>query len=537
MNTIELFERFLGDLVGRGTVAPEAMQRVRAAQRQTGQPVDTVMRELGILPEMAIARELARFCELSVISEWSADTSADRLEQLGWEFATARAILPLGLNGSALELVIADPFDSAATEAVEYLFELPARVKIAPRSLIEEQIGRLKQQANKAPDEMIDEGVTSDVDLERLLDIARDAPVVRFVARIAQKAIDEKATDIHLEPQADTMRVRLRRDGILLETEAAPKALHTGVISRLKILAHLNIAERRLPQDGRLRLAIRGQEVDFRLSVVPSVHGETAALRILDRENIKLELPSLGYDAASIGQIDSLTRRSNGLVLVTGPTGSGKTTTLYSILSVLNRPSVKIFTVEDPVEYRIDGITQLQIDPSIGLTFATALRSVLRQDPDIVLVGEIRDRETAEIAIQAALAGRLVLSTLHTNSAIGAFNRLRDMGVEPFLLAATMRGVIGQRLVRQSCQDCLDEAESTGCPTCLGAGFKGRRATYEILEVSEKFKQILRDSDVEEELEAAAMMQGMVPLRQHGQVLVAQKLTTIEEVLRVIDMD
>ncbi|TLX12223.1 GspE/PulE family protein [Rhizobium sp. MHM7A] len=537
MQVMERSEQFLAHLVNSGLVTPEAIQRIKSARRQTGQPLDVVIRELGVLPELTIASEIASSLDLEVIEDGLPGNGLEWLERLGWDFAIEKAIVPLEKADDYLRLAVADPFDHQTTEAVSYLFDLPLRIGVAPRSTIEEHIGRLRRESNAPLDESLVEEGAFDVDLERLLDVARDAPVVKFVSKIVQRAIDDKATDIHLEPQAETLRIRLRRDGILLETDNAPKSLHTGVVSRLKILARLNIAERRLPQDGRLRLAVRGQEVDFRLSVVPSVHGETAALRVLDRENIKLDLASLGYDPAAASKLDNLTRRSNGLILVTGPTGSGKTTTLYSILSGLNRPSVKIFSVEDPVEYRIAGITQLQIDPAIGLSFATALRSVLRQDPDIVLVGEIRDRETAEIAIQAALTGRLVLSTLHTNSAIGAFNRLRDMGVEPFLLAATIRGVIGQRLLRQCCEACRDLSFKADCIACEGTGFKGRRATYEILEVSERFKEEMRATSAEEDLEAIAIENGMVPLRHCGQKLVERGLTTMDEVLRVIDAD
>ncbi|OWV82237.1 general secretion pathway protein GspE [Rhizobium sp. R634] len=532
-----LADGFLSHLAASGTATSEAVQRIRSARRQTAQPLDMVIRELGVLPELTIAGEMARFLDLEVIADCGVSDGLEWLEKLGWDYATEKAIFPMGSKDSNLHLAIADPFDHETIEAVSYFFDLPIQIGVSPRSVIEEQIGRFRRASASPVGEAILEESASDVDLERLLDVARDAPVVKFVSKIVQRAIDDKATDIHLEPQADTMRVRLRRDGLLLETETAPRSLHTGVISRLKILARLNIAERRLPQDGRLRLPVRGQEVDFRLSVVPSVHGETAALRILDRESIRLDLQSLGYDAASANRIDNLTRRPNGLILVTGPTGSGKTTTLYSILASLNRPSVKIFTVEDPVEYRITGITQLQIDPAIGLSFATALRSVLRQDPDIVLVGEIRDRETAEIAIQAALTGRLVLSTLHTNSAIGAFNRLRDMGVEPFLLAATVRGVIGQRLLRQCCEACRDLPTKVDCTVCEGTGFKGRTATYEILEVSERFREAMRSSNAEEDLEAVAIAHGMMPLREHGRTLVANGVTTMNEILRVINAD
>lgn len=282
--------------------------------------------------------------------------------------------------------------------------------------------------------------VAGEEDVDRLLDIAKEAPVIRFVSRIIQRAVDGKATDIHIEPFEDIVRIRLRTDGILQTLETVPRSMAAGITSRIKILSRLNIAERRLPQDGRLRASVRGQEIDFRVSVTPSVHGETVVMRILDRSNVRLELGALGFDEQATAAIAAITRKPNGIFLVTGPTGSGKTTTLYSILNDINDPRWKFFTVEDPVEYRMKGITQLQVDPGIGLTFASALRSVLRQDPDGILIGEIRDEETARIAVQAALTGHLVLSTLHTNSAAGAISRLRNMGIESYLLAATLRG-------------------------------------------------------------------------------------------------
>jgi general secretion pathway protein E len=529
-------QAFLIYLEASGRISVEAAGRARAAERKTGQAVDIIIRELGILAELAIATELASYLQVGSVAKLSPAQNNEFVERIGLDFAVDKAVVPRLADNGDLLLTVANPFDADTIRAVSYFFELPVRVEITPRSAIDDFIREIRQASEPVG---LVEGVdaVADVDLERLQDIARDAPVVKFVTRIIQKAVDEKATDIHIEPEANSMGVRFRRDGMLTYVENVSQALHAGVVSRLKILARLNIAERRLPQDGRLRLSVRGQEIDFRLSVVPSIHGETVVLRILDRETVRLELRTLGYDAASAEKIRNITGKPNGMVLVTGPTGSGKTTTLYSILAELNRPEVKIFTVEDPVEYRMKGVTQLQIDPAIGLTFASALRSVLRQDPDIILVGEIRDRETAEIAIQAALTGHLVLSTLHTNSAIGAFSRLRDMGIEPFLIDATMRGVIGQRLLRKCCDQCREGADKTGCFVCAGTGFKGRQATFEVLQMSERVRQAVVQGAGQEEIEAIARQEGMTLMRDHAFQLAAEGKTTIAEAVRVVELE
>lgn len=529
-------QEFLNFLERTMRITPEAAARARSAESQTGHPVDIIVRELGILAEDAIAGELANFLQLESIVRLPPAKTNELLERLGFDFALEKAIVPRWNDGGFPVLVVANPFDSEMIAGVRYFFELPFALEIAPRSVIDDYVRDVRQ-VNGNDDAVCSVETAADVDLERLQDIARDAPVVKFVSRVIQKAVDENATDIHLEPDVNSMQVRFRRDGMLGTVEIVSRSLHAGVVSRLKILARLNIAERRLPQDGRLRLAVRGRDVDFRLSVVPSIHGETVVLRILNRETVPLKLGALGYDVVSVERILEIIQRPNGMVLVTGPTGSGKTTTLYSILTELNRPEVKIFTVEDPVEYRMAGITQLQIDPAIGLTFAAALRSVLRQDPDIILVGEIRDRETAEIAIQAALTGHLVLSTLHTNNAISSFSRLRDMGIQPFLIDATVRGVIGQRLVRCRCPTCVAQEERTGCTTCSGSGYKGRQAVFEILQMTDSMRRAIMGDASLETLEEIAIREGMTPMRDHAFKLAEDRITTIAEATRVIELE
>lgn len=527
-------DQFIRTLQHDGHLTPEAVSRLQSAIQKTGHAIDVVIRELGFMPETLFAQNLARFLKVDLFTEFQPLDNDRLLELVGHTYAEEKAVVPRLLNDIELDLIVANPFDTETIKAVSYLFDRPVKLLISPRSAIEEYlrgVTALPEQSHTRGNDGDDNN-----DVERLSDIARDAPVVKFVSRIIQKAVDEQTTDIHIEPQDETIRIRFRRDGLLDSVEIAPKSLLAGVTSRIKILSKLNISERRLPQDGRLRLAVRGQEIDFRVSIMPSIHGETIVLRILDRGNVRLDLKSLGYDREATGKITEIANRPNGIILITGPTGSGKTTTLYSILSELNRADVKIFTVEDPVEYRINGITQLQVDPGIGLTFASALRSVLRQDPDIILVGEIRDRETAQIAIQAALTGHLVLSTLHTNNATGAISRLRDMGIESYLLEATLRGVISQRLIRTSCPSCA-ETSSVPCIKCHDSGFTGRQVTYEILDITENIRQSVIQSAPQDEIERLAILNGMVPLADHARSLVRRGITTSAEVARVVDLE
>ncbi|WP_234794807.1 GspE/PulE family protein [Xaviernesmea oryzae] len=527
---------FLAFLDASGLAKSDAVMRAGSAFRATRQPIDLVIRELGILPELDLVRAMGTFLKLDVLDRIPADTTTEALNNLGTSFALAKAVVPVSTHGARSKLLVADPFDIETQDVVRFCLDFDFDVEIATRSAIESFI-RDAGSGSVLGEAIGNDDAAIDVDLQRLQDVARQAPVVKFVSRVIQEAVDQKASDIHIEPEQASLRVRFRRDGLLEEVERASLSLHAGVVSRLKILARLNIAERRLPQDGRLRIAVRGQDVDFRLSVMPSVHGETVVLRILDRETVQLNLSSLGFDVEASTRIRSITARPNGMLLITGPTGSGKTTTLYAILSELNEPSSKIFTVEDPVEYRLAGITQLQVDPSIGLTFASALRSVLRQDPDIALVGEIRDRETAQIAVQAALTGHFVLSTLHTNSAVGAFGRLKDMGIEPYLIEATLRGVIGQRLVRKRCQACHIDDHEVRCTVCGGSGYSGRQTTFEILQMSDDVRTLILQGGGQAELESAARRNGMVPIREHARHLAELGVTTFEEAIRVVDLE
>jgi general secretion pathway protein E len=531
-------DAFLNFLAENQVVGAEGVQRVRGAIRATGQPLDVIMTELGVLRDRDLAEQLSKFLDVPRAAEIEDEFAAPLAAELGIGFAHDFGVLPIAKDGGCLTLGSCNPFDRSTMAAVSHFFDCDIALVSMTRSEISASCTRLRAIAEAdaamagqplAPDEFLED------DAEKLQDIALSAPVVSLVTRITQRAFDENATDIHVEPLEDRVQIRIRKDGMLVPLETAGKALSAGITSRIKILSRLNIVERRLPQDGRMRLSIRGQEVDFRVSVVPSAHGETIALRLLHNRGMSLELSQLGYDEAARHQLERLSQNANGIMIITGPTGSGKTTTLYSLISMLNVPERKIFTVEDPVEYRIDGITQLQVNPGLGLDFARALRSILRQDPDIILVGEIRDRETAQIAIQAALTGHLVLTTLHTNSAAGALTRLIDMGIEPYLIGATVRGIVGQRLVRKLCDDCRGEARAH-CKACGGSGYRGRSVAYEILEVTHEIASLLSQGENEALIERRACEAGMLPLAECGNQLVAAGMTSEAEVARVIGL-
>jgi general secretion pathway protein E len=531
-------EGFLAYLAEGGVVSRDGVQRVQAAVRSTRQPFDIVITELGLIKEAELAQRLSKYLDVPIAGDLD-EISLEAISKLGYDYALHHGAFPLRLEDDKLHLALANPFDRETIEIVAHYFDVDIAPYILPRSEITGLCNRAKRDLSSGVQETVaatgDEVLEEDID--RLQDIALSAPVVNLVSRITQRAFEENATDIHIEPLTDRVQIRLRKDGLLVPLEYAPKALHAGISSRVKILSKLNIVERRMPQDGRMRLSIRGQEVDFRVSVVPSAHGETIALRLLHNRGMSLDLAELGYEPPARRQISSLIGHPNGIVIITGPTGSGKTTTLYSLVSMLNRPEAKIFTVEDPVEYRIDGVTQLQVNPALGLDFAKALRSILRQDPDIILVGEIRDKETAQIAIQAALTGHLVLTTLHTNSAAGALTRLTDMGVEPYLIAATVRGIVGQRLVRTYCRACAGETEGGAtCQSCSGSKFSGRTVAYEILDVSPDIAAMVNAEAREADILLQGQKEGMVTLADYGRKLVADNRTSAQEVARAVSL-
>jgi general secretion pathway protein E len=475
-------------------------------------------------------------------------------------------VFPLKREDGHILLAMAQPEDQELQAAMEVALKVPVvPVKAAEAEILEfiqaayEPGGPMSRLVGDLEAEELDVESEETAEIGHLRDMAREAPIIQLVNLLVLRAIQMGASDIHLEPFEDAFRVRYRKDGILYETESPPKGLQAAVLSRLKIMARLDIAERRLPQDGRFRLKVKGHDIDFRVSTLPTLMGESMVIRILDREKVILNLHGLGFPPKELEQFDQMIHKPYGMILVTGPTGSGKTTTLYAALESINSSEKKIITIEDPVEYRLAGITQMQVKSSIDLTFARALRHIVRQDPDVVLVGEIRDRETAEIAVHAALTGHLVFSTLHTNDASGAVTRLLEMGIEDFLLASAILGIIAQRLVRRICPECrtpvppgykMEEWRlirdsmdwgtkpeqlftGQGCPACAQTGYQGRTGIYEFLLVDDAIRPLILQRADASTLRQRAVGQGMKTMAADGWDKVAQGVTTVEEVLRV----
>ena len=486
------------------------------------------------------------------------------LDNLSVKFMKQACFVPLSLADQELEIAMADPQAVDTLEALEAAFGLSVVPVIGHREDIQEVIELLYGTGRQSMETIIEQAGQDvfetlgdgEEDADHLRDMASEAPIIRLVNRLILNAIELQASDIHFEPFESEFKVRYRIDGVLNDVEAPPKRLQSAIISRVKIMAKLDISERRLPQDGRTKLKIGSKEIDFRISTIPTLFGESVVMRILDRDTLVLDLRQLGFPDHLLDRYLKLVAQPHGMLLVTGPTGSGKTSTLYATLARINSPENKIITLEDPVEYQLKGINQIQVAPKIGLTFAGGLRSIVRQDPDIILVGEIRDRETAETAVQSALTGHLLFSTLHTNDATGAVTRMLDMGVESFLLSSTLLGVLAQRLVRLLCPVCKtrhlpdpdelatmgippDEAagltlyEPQGCEACRGTGYKGRTAIFEYLRVDDDLRREINAHADTERIKQVAVEKGMVPLRRDGWQKAAQGVTTLAEVFKV----
>ena len=476
-------------------------------------------------------------------------------------YARRHLLLPCRGPEGELVLLAGDPGDSFAIDETRFLVG-PARVVEMPGDAIRKMIDSAYERV-QTPEREIVEGLSGEweLDVEAAIEETRDllespdeGPVIKFVHSLIFRAIRERSSDIHIEPFEKELLIRNRIDGVLYPMVTAPRKWHAPVVSRIKVMAGLDIAERRLPQDGRIRIRVGGNEIDIRVSVVPTAYGERAVLRILDRSSLLLGLEDIGLDPADLAVVLRLLARSNGILLVTGPTGSGKTTTLYGALRRLDSGTKNIITIEDPIEYQIRGIGQIQVNPKIQLTFASGLRSILRQDPDIIMVGEIRDPETAEIAIQASLTGHLVLSTLHTNDSSSAVTRLVDMGIEPFLVASSLTAVIAQRLVRRLCSDCRTPYSPTeeqwreiglpgtpsgtfyrsaGCPACMGTGYRGRAGIFEILVVDDRLRTLILTRADSEGIKEQARARGMRTILASGAAKIREGVTSVEEVLRV----
>ncbi len=492
-----------------------------------GERLALVLTRLGLIGEPELAACLANGLGLRLLDPAELPARALAQPRLMPRFLQAAAMIPLAQTPSRLVLAVVDPLDTDAIAAVGFAVGLEIELRVGCAADIDAAWHRLyagtHTPARAAPDQTAAQ--------ERLGDLASDAPVIRLVNQMIASAVDLRASDIHLEPLPARLRLRVRIDGVLRELADPPAEAAAAMISRLKVMARLNIAEHRLPQDGRIRLAVRGRDIDLRVATTPGVHGEGMVLRVLNQMQVALDFAAMGMEPPLAARLEALLDRPHGIILATGPTGSGKTTTLYAALARLNQIERKILTIEDPIEYLLPGVSQLQIRPQIGLGFAPALRAFLRQDPDVMMVGEIRDNETAEVAAQAALTGHLILSTLHTNSAAAAVTRLFDLGLAEYLVAETLRGVLAQRLVRRCCDACTPRSMS-GCARCGGSGFFGRTAIMEIMPITAPIRGLILQRADATRIEAQAIAEGMVSMHAHGLEKLARGQTTAQELQR-----
>jgi general secretion pathway protein E len=558
------FEEDFGRFLTAGKIIDRVvLERAVSASHKTGERLDRVLTKLGLVPETNLAVALSKFLSLELVRP--GDVPLERIlpDLIEAEFVRRNRVLPLALVDRHLSVGVTDPFNTEPANALAYLANLTVNIRVFAPADFEKAFDVLYAlQVSDANGNALSGAEASEQDVQRLRDIASEAPVIRLVNQIISNAVEARSSDIHIEPNVDQVFVRYRVDGMLRTVQVLAPALRAAITSRLKIMAKLDIAERRLPQDGRIKIAVRGVDIDFRVSSIPTIFGESVVLRILDRTRVELDFARLGFSDNDISSLHSLLLEPNGIVLVTGPTGSGKTTTLYTALKSLNSSERKIFSVEDPIEYQLGGINQVQVQAEIGLDFPHALRAILRQDPDIIMIGEIRDLETARIAIQSSLTGHLVLSTLHTNSAAAAITRLIDIGVESYLLASAVKGVVAQRLVRVLCSHCAREhnqaghwaaelartvaniesfgppniRESCGCAKCGGVGFVGRSTIAEILRIDGEFRHLVLSIASDGQLSAAARAGGMINMYEMGAIKVWRGETTIEEVLRATRM-
>jgi general secretion pathway protein E len=551
-------------LLARGALDNRTLDRARRVAAETGGRLDRVLTQLGMVSERDLAEALAELVGSVLISPADYPEAPLFVDRLKPKFLHKARALPIADTPDNVILAMADPLDGFVSGSIAAALGRPVAIAVAVPIEFEAAFNRLYPESETGQGgahsgDIVSDAEPSEEDTERLKDLASEAPVIRLVNQLIARAVETGASDVHIEPFEDRLRIRYRYDGALHEAEPPPARLRAAVVSRVKIMSRLDIAERRLPQDGRIRLSVRGQEVDFRVSTIPSLNGESVVLRVLDRTAVEFDFVKLGLPDDVRQALERVFDLPNGMVLVTGPTGSGKTTTLYTGLLKLNSTVRNIITVEDPVEYQLAGINQIQVKPQIGLNFATLLRSILRHDPDVIMIGEIRDLETAQIAVQAALTGHLVLSTVHTNSAAATVTRLRDMGVEDYLLSATLKGVLAQRLVRRLCPKCkipeptapilierfgLDRLvppgqeislyRSAGCPECRDTGYRGRRAIAELLVPTQEIDRLIFQRADQGAIERAAVADGMRPIFDAGLLAVIEGDTTIEEVVRCI---
>ena len=551
------YEDFATYLIDHGRLRQADLNRACRLLAEDGEDtLPVLLVKLGLVAERDVAQALVDVTGLEMVSASDYPETQILPESLSLRFLQSRRVVGLEENDERFVVAVADPLDEYLKQALELAGGRPFSFKIGLASEIDNALARQYVQPEAVA--TLDEAGVDDDDVEHLRDMASEAPVIRSVNQILQQAVDLRASDIHIEPFEDQLMVRLRVDGILRPIDAPPLTSTAAIISRVKLMANLNIAERRLPQDGRIKIQVQGKELDLRVSTVPTLYGESVVIRLLDKEQVTLDFSTLGFAEDTLDRFLRILNLPHGIILITGPTGSGKSTTLYTALDKLNTQERKIITVEDPVEYQLTGVNQIQVKPEIGLDFAGALRSIVRQDPDVIMIGEMRDLETARIAVQSALTGHLVLSTLHTNDAAGGVTRLLDMGLEDYLITSTVNGILGQRLVRRLCDHCKQSMEvlpevveetglasvlqpgekpvlyqPVGCNHCNGIGYRGRLAIQEFLVLSDNIRrQVLQHSQAKE-IEQTAISEGMRTMYQDGLRKALQGLTTLEEVLRV----
>jgi len=551
----------------RNLVGPDQFRELQEEHERTGKPLSQVIIDFGLVSEEQLLRAVAEHLNLEYLNLEDIDIDKAVLRIMPSSVARMYSAVPVAIAGNTVTVAVMDPYNPQLVGELSFILGKDVQLAVAPSKQIEATILRFFGEESESLKDVLEdmesqlasaevvETATKTGGTAALEELASQAPIVRFVNLILFQAIQDRASDIHFEPFEDEFKIRYRVDGALYEMAPPPKHLALPVISRIKVMSNLNIAERRLPQDGRIQLNIGGKQVDLRVSTLPTQYGESVVLRVLDRTVVNLELESLGMPPEIFEQTKEVIKVPNGIFIVTGPTGSGKTTTLYSCLKRINTIDMKLLTSEDPVEYDIEGIMQVPINEAIGLTFARALRAFLRQDPDIIMVGEMRDLETAQISIQASLTGHLVFTTLHTNDASGAVTRMIDMGVEPFLISSTLQGVLAQRLVRTSCKKCRIAYEPTetvlselaltkedtqgrpfyygkGCMECNETGYKGRKGLFELLVMSEPVRELINMRAPAGVLRARALELGMRTLREDGIRSILDGETTVEEVLK-----
>jgi len=554
-------------LVGMGAVQPDQVEQALKMSKGSGKRIGEALVEAGFVKEEQVAEALAKQFGLPLVDP-SDQQVAEQIDAklIPEELIRKHQILPLSKANGRLRLIVHDPMNLELLDMLRFRLNAEIEPQIAAKGRIKQYIDkqmsapRMVESDESLLTESIDRSVDKSVDASIDRDQA-DAPIIKLCNRILIEAVKMRASDIHVEPMGDRVRLRYRIDGVCIERDNLPKRMQNSVIARIKLMSGINIAEKRLPQDGRIKLPVDESTIDFRVSSCPAYHGESVVLRILRPESVRIGLENLGFEADQLDVFNRIIRRPNGIFLVTGPTGSGKTTTLYSALDVLNRPDTKIITAEDPIEYAFTGINQCQVREDIGLGFSTILRSMLRQAPNIILVGEIRDKEVAEVAIQAALTGHLVFSTLHTNDAPSAVTRLIDMGVKPFLVASSIQAVMGQRLIRVLCDKCKEPDPSpepkflrltgitkedlekhtiykaTGCDACAGSGYRGRKGIFELMTMNSRIRELAFNRNSHAELRQAAIAAGMRPLLEDGKIKILKGVTSPAEIARIVQIE